>query len=338
MNQNQLKNLAIKYCIEDIPESSIPRSSLANVISRLEVAPDYIPEVTKDYLRKKQLKILLKYACKQISFNEFSEVAKSEQSERKLAAEQIKKKQAKQAAINAEKNKKRKIINKLLKKYDLAASFINYGEIQKLKHIIEKADHGSRLNQDEIAWLLIARKGLHAGYYTKKLREKYHNNEAEFYSSKFLRTKNPWDAINASSHFRKCNRSRKANSILIKINTTELKTKKIKSAFNTTFGGVKRDLENLNEALTLGNKAHILTPKDFRPCTLLGAVNNEMGNYDEGQSWYQKAIERGATEKSVDDDLRSIFMRTDKSKRKDLGVFLWENDPKRYSWVKKYIK
>jgi hypothetical protein len=338
MNQNKLKKLAIKYYIEDIPESSIPGSFLANLINRIEVAPDFIPEVTKNCLRKKQLRSLLKYACKQISLKEFSEAAIAEQSKRKLEAEQIKKKQIKQAAINAEKNKKRKIINKILKKYDLSISFINHGDIKKLKYIIEKADHGSRLNQDEIAWLMITRKGHHAGYYTQKLREKYHSNEAEFYSLKFIRTKNPWDIINASSHFRKCNQSRKANLILIKINADKFKSKKIKSAFNTTFGGVKRDLKNLDEALSLGSEAHLLTPKDFRPCTLLGAVNIEIGNYDEGQSWYKKAIERGATEKSVDDDLRSIFMRLDKSNRKDLAIFLYENDPERYSWVKKYIQ
>jgi len=38
----------------------------------------------------------------------------------------------------------------------------------------------------------------------------------------------------------------------------------------------------------LGKEAHLLTPRDFRPCTLLGAVNVEIGNYDLGQSWYKK--------------------------------------------------
>jgi len=334
MTQNQLKNLAIKYCVEDLKDSSLPGTSLSNVISRLELAPDYIPEATKDYLRKSKLRSLLKYACNQISFNEFSLVAKSEQKERKLEADKLRKKQAKQAAINAEKNRKLKLFRKLLSKYDLSPSFVNTGDGPRLKDILEKAEHGTRLSQDEVAWLMVSRRGLYSGYYTQRLREKYHRIEAEFYLIKFKKSQNPWDVINASSHFRKCNRSSTADSVLVKINTSKFKSKKIESAFITTYGGVKRDLGFLEEAISFGNKAHTLTPKDFRPCTLLGAVNIEIGNYDEGQSWYRKAIERGASEKSVDDDLRSIFMRSDKSKRKDLAEFLLKNDHRRYSWVK----
>lgn len=125
---------------------------------------------------------------------------------------------------------------------------------------------------------------------------------------------------------------------MVNISTSKFKTKKIESAFNTTYGGVKRDIGVHHEAIALGKKAHALTPDDFRPCTLLGAVNIELGNYDEGQDWYQKAIKRGASEKSVDDDLRNIFKRSEKSKRKDLAIFLFKRDPERYGWVEKYLK
>jgi tetratricopeptide (TPR) repeat protein len=338
MTQNQLKNLAIKYCVEDLKDSSLPGTSLSIVISRLELAPDYIPEATKDYLRKSKLKSLLKYACNQISFNEFSLVAKSEQKERKLEADKLREKQAKQAVVNAEKNRKLELFRKLLSKYDLSPSFVNTGDGPRLKDILEKAEHGTRLSQDEVAWLMVSPRGMYSGYYTQRLREKYHRIEAEYYLIKFQQSKNSWDVINASSHFRKCNQSSKADSILVNINTSEFKSQKTESAFNTTYGGVKRDLKEMNEALSFGNKAHLLTPNDFRPCTLLGAINIEIGNYEEGQSWYRKAIERGATEKSVDDDLRSIFKRSDTKKCKELALFLLKNDPDIYSWVTKYIK
>lgn len=327
MDQNQLKALTVKYCLEDLTDSSRPGTFLSNVIRRLELAPDFIPEITKKYLEEAKLKTLLRYACKQISFAEYLEIARSEQ-----------KKRIKQEAIRAEKNRKRKLVKKLFRKYDLPESLINNADYQKLKKIIEKADQGLRLDQNEIVWLMIARKGNDYGYYTHKLRERYHENEADFFSMKFKKTENPWDAINASSHFRKCHQSKKANTFLMKINDTILKTKKVKSAFKTTFGGVKRDLKKFDEALSFGNKAHILTPNNFQPCTLLGAVNIELGQYEEGQLWYKKAIKRGATEKLIDDDLRSIFMRADKSKRNELAKFLYKNDPNRYSWVNKYIK
>jgi len=338
MSHHQLKKLAIKYHVEDVPDSLLPGTSLSNVIKRIEFAPEYIPEITKEYLKTNGFQSLLSYASKQISFDEFSEISLSEQKERKLETEKAIKKKAKQAAIDAKKDRRRRQANNLFRRYSLSVSAIKDHDIKKLHNIVEKADKGSRLNQDEIAWLIITRKRNGSGYYTKKLREKYHENEAGYFLSKFRISNNPWDVINASSQLRKCDQSRKANSILTKVNNNILNSKKIKSAFRTTLGGVKRDLNIFPEALSLGEKAHVLTPKDFRPCTLLGAVNIEIGNYEEGKSWYQKAIDRGATEKSVDDDLRSIFKRTQKSNRKKLAIFLYKNDPSRYNWVKKYIK
>lgn len=338
MKPNQLNSIATKYCVEDLRDSLTPGTALSNVISRLELAPDYIPEITKDYLRKSKLNALLKYACNQIAFDEFTSIAKSEQEKRKLEAEKHRKEQAKQAEINSERRREQQKIRKLLERYDLHPSDVKPGDGQKLREILEKVERRIRPSQDELAWLIVSRGGLYSGYYTQRLREKYHRIEAEYYLTKYQKNKNPWDIINSSSHFRKCNCANKANSVLVKINTSKFNTNKIKSAFNTTYGGVKRDIGAHNEAITLGNKAHTLTPKDFRPCTLLGAVNIEMGHYDEGQSWYQKAIERGASEKSIDDDLRSIFKRSEKSKRKDLAVFLLKRDPERYDWVKKYLK
>lgn len=43
-----------------------------------------------------------------------------------------------------------------------------------------------------------------------------------------------------------------------------------------------RDAGRLTEARTLGLEAHELTPSDFRPCTLLGAVSMGLGNLAAG--------------------------------------------------------
>ena len=64
----------------------------------------------------------------------------------------------------------------------------------------------------------------------------------------------------------------------------------------------------------------------------------EIGNYDEGRMWYDKAVERGYTEKAVDDDLRNIFMRAEKSKQDNLREYLLRIDPIRFSWVEKFYK
>jgi hypothetical protein len=87
----------------------------------------------------------------------------------------------------------------------------------------------------------------------------------------------------------------------------------------------------------LGEQAHVLTPHDFRPCTLLGAVNIEIGRFDLGHSWFEKAIKRGYTEKSMDDELRRIFKRAEKSKREALRNYLLKKDPFRYNWAEKEV-
>lgn len=94
-----------------------------------------------------------------------------------------------------------------------------------------------------------------------------------------------------------------------------------------------RDLQRWEEALRLGEKAHALEAGDYRPCTLLGAIHMETGNYSLGQEWYAKAVERGATVDSVDQDLRNIFNRADQAKKAEMREFLLREDAVRYAWV-----
>ncbi|MBM9616026.1 hypothetical protein JWJ90_17290 [Desulfobulbus rhabdoformis] len=209
--------------------------------------------------------------------------------------------------------------------------FIEEDCFPKVMDILRRVDRGTRLSEKDIVWL--STKGKE--YYTIELREEYHRIEAEFYACEFKKSKDPWSAVNASSHYRKCGRAKIADSMLTAIALSKLKNSRLKSAVCTTHGGVRRDLREYDDALRLGDQAHRLTPKDFRPCTLLGAVNIEIGNYDLGQAWYKKAVELGASEKSVDDDLRSIFMRADKIKQEEMRNHLLRIDPVRYSWVRR---
>ena len=94
-------------------------------------------------------------------------------------------------------------------------------------------------------------------------------------------------------------------------------------------------IRRFDEALELANRAHKLTPKNFRPCTLLGAINIEIGNYTTGLEWYEKAKERGASKRSIDNDLRGILLRAGKTKREEIRAFLLREDSERYKWVRK---
>ena len=66
---------------------------------------------------------------------------------------------------------------------------------------------------------------------------------------------------------------------------------------------------------------------------MLGAANFDLGNYESARDWYAKAAARGASERSIDDELRGIYMRADKSKRDEIRAFLIREDPVRYKWA-----
>jgi hypothetical protein len=125
----------------------------------------------------------------------------------------------------------------------------------------------------------------------------------------------------------------KAQTLLASIPFDPQAKPKLNSAICTTHGGVMRDLGRLDDALDLGGRAHVLTPKDFRPCTLLGAVNIELGHLGIGWEWYRKAEERGASARSIDHDLRSIFFRANQARRDEIRAFLLRADAIRYVWV-----
>ncbi len=216
-------------------------------------------------------------------------------------------------------------------KYDL--SFFIEKDYPRLMKILQCVDNGKRLAESEVAWLHLDGDE----YFTEKLKIRYHNNEAEFYVSEFKKRNDPWLAVNASSHYRKCGKSQVADVMLSDISLSNLKNTKLKSAIYTTQGGVKRDLKKFDDALILGEKAHNITKKDFRPCTLLGAVHMETGDYELGQKWYALAIKNGFSERAMDSELRSIFMRAKKSDKEALRVHLLKIDPKRYSWAKHKI-
>jgi hypothetical protein len=220
---------------------------------------------------------------------------------------------------------------RLREKYGLG-NLIENPDFPKLMDILRRVHNSERLSENDFAWLETTKR---ARYFTTTLKKGYHRNEAIFYAGEFKKKKDYWLAVNASSHYRKCDKAKTADSLLSTIDVARLKNVKLKSALFTTHGGVKRDLGKWDEALNFGKQAHLLTPKNFRPCTLLGAVNMEIGHHNLGQSWYKKAVELGYSQKAVDDELRSIFRSAETPKQDELRKYLLKLDPVRYSWARK---
>ena len=218
----------------------------------------------------------------------------------------------------------------LLKKYEING-YISGALPIELSEILSKLDREIRLSQDEAVWL----NTLGKKFFSSKVRHKFHRLEANYYLQEYKKNaKNIWNAINASSQLRKCQASLEAEKLLESIIVSDKKDTKLLSAYFTTLGGVRRDLRKVNVAIDNASKAHNLTPDNYRPCTLLGAIYMETYQYTLGHEWYEKASERGATNQSINADIKSIISKMDKAKRNEMIEHLLKLDYHAYSWLK----
>lgn len=350
MSSSPLDSIAHHFCVSDIPAATIPSSRLSKVLdSMYHQRP--LTEMSLGYLLEQKLTDLHQLATGQTTYETYLVAASAAQQERKHAAEAERQvKEAERLAKEAEWERKYKLEceaaeaariaresdPKYIAKKKSQALRDKYGMgyidplfFPRMMAILKGVDSGNRLAENDVVWL----KTEAEEYFTDELQAAYHLREAEFYAGEYRRTQGPWNAVNASSHYRKCSRPKAALELLDSAPADHPKDSKLKSALCTTRGGVMRDMGHLDEARQLGERGHELKPQDFRPCTLLGAVHMELGNYGDAHDWYAKAEQFGASERSIDADLRSIFRRVDQSRREAIKAFLLAKDPNRYRWV-----
>lgn len=200
----------------------------------------------------------------------------------------------------------------------------------RMTMLLQQIDAGNRLLNEEWLWLSTTAKK----YFTAELRNAYHRLEADFNATQYRCTRDPWNAVNASKHYRKCDQPTAALELIDSVPRDQLEQPKVRSAIFTTRGGVMRDLGRRPEAIEMGEMAHALMPKDYRPCTLLGAVHMELRHFEKGHEWYEKARKRGAPEEGIDSELRSIFQQLDSVGREAMKKFLFAESSHLYPWLK----
>jgi len=346
------RDTAVRYCVDDLHGASLPGARLQNILDCLRLGKPITP-LSLAFLKKQGLEALHRLANAQLSYDSFRVIALAERAIRVETAMVAKlAKEAEEHALKAAVQEKMKLAveqaeaarraresnpkyvakikqRELRDRYGIDG-YVEQDCFSRLMDILKRVDQGQRLSEQDFAWLSSAGED----YFTIELRAAYHRLEADFFAGEFKKTHDPWAAVNASSHYRKCDCASAADSLLGTISIEQQKSLKLKSALCTTHGGVMRDLGRWNEAQRLGEQAHAFRPVDYRPCTLLGAVHMEMGNYDLGQEWYAKAVERGATIDSVDQDLRNIFFRADQAKQVEMREVLLRQDRIRYAWAR----
>lgn len=351
MSNNHLI-LAKRFWVDDVPGSQVPGSRLSNILHAYFLGKPLSPFGLR-FLSESGLKSLVQFISGQISEAQFHQLAPSEQSTRvdaallrQKAAEQQRKVDQEAAEARHSAMMTRLHAEKLQRESDLkfiarqknrelrerygVDGFVDESDFRQLMAILRKLDSAKRLSEEDAVWL----KSGGRGYATEEIRHAHNRLEADYYLGEFRKTGDVWQLVNASGHLRKCDASREAHDLLVTIQDGALKQAKLKSAVRTTHGGVMRDLGRYNEALQLADEAHQLLPNSFRPCTLLGALNIEMGHIALGHEWYSKAEELGAKAGSIESEIQSLLGRMPPEKRDSVISQLLSIDPVQYAWLR----
>lgn len=328
--ESRLLNLCQQYFLDPLNSNLLIPSRLKDIVKKYE---------KKQSLSKFEEVYIHEYMLRSLSgfLPDFQKKIRNKVELERVAEDKIRQEKLRQEAIEKQKllesdpvyiaKQKEKA---LLKKYEINEHLSGVLPTE-LSEILSKLDSEIRLSQDEAVWLnTIGKK-----FFTTKVRHKFHRLEANYYLQEFEKNKkNIWNAINASSQLRKCQASLEAEELLAKMLIDGIKDKKLLSAYFTTLGGVRRDLRKVEVAIDNAFKAHNLTPDNYRPCTLLGAIYMETRQYTLGHEWYEKASERGAPKQSINADLKSILSKMDKAQRNEMIEHLLKLDPYTYSWLK----
>lgn len=94
-----------------------------------------------------------------------------------------------------------------------------------------------------------------------------------------------------------------------------------------------RDLGRDNEALKLTDEAHRLLPSSFRPCTLLAALNIEMGQIALRHEWHSKAEKRSTKAGSIESENLSLLGLMPPENRDTAIGQLLNIYPVQYAWL-----
>lgn len=346
MSGSNQASLAEKYLVDDLPGAALVGARLNGILQKIE-AGEGLTALAQAFLTSGGLNSLLALATGQIDRPAFEEAAARERSDRiqnakdeadRGAAEQARKAEAMNVAVKARfaaiENdpvlRRKREARELRDQFGIG--FIETEHYPRAMRLLKQVASGDRLAPEDVAWLSTEA----VDCWTDALQKAWHRLEAEALTKAWEESRDPWDAVNASAHWRKADEPQLALEVTGAALAKVGRSPKPRSALSTTRGGAMRDTGRLTEARTLGLEAHELTPADFRPCTLLGAVSMELGDLAAGHEWYAKAEALGAERRAIDQDLRALLIRAEPDARDRIRNYLLEQDPERFAWLRKW--
>lgn len=346
MSGSSQAGLAEKYLVDDLPGAALVGARLNGVLQKIETG-ETLTAYAQAFLSSAGLNSLLAFATGQIDRPAFEAAASRERSDRvqsakdqavRVAAELARKAEASAAAVKPHVFameidpvlRRKREARALRDRFDIG--FIEPEHYPRAMRLLRQVASGNRLAPEDVAWLSTEAKDC----WTDALQRAWHRLEAVALTKAWEESRDPWDAVNASAHWRKADEPQQALEVTGAALARVGRSAKPRSALLTTRGGAMRDAGRLTEARTLGLEAHELTPADFRPCTLLGAVSMELGDLAAGHEWYAKAEALGAERRAIDQDLRALLIRSEPDARDRIRDYLLEQDPERFAWLRNW--
>lgn len=322
--------VAAQYFLDDLPGARTPGARLHDILKNVdnEMA---LSALQQGFLEEHGLHALLGLARGSLSRAEFQAVGHAEREARlseQAAAREVREAQTrlwqdasdrKNAELFAA-GERRRARREMFEGFGLGR--VEKADFQKVDAIVRRLHRGEALQENDLIWL--ASEG--RDYWTDALRCAHHRIRAEQSERQWRASGDRWQAVNASSHWRKTDDPSRALSVSIEA-LAGGDTAKLRSALLTTMGGALRDLRRHPEAVDAGLEAHKLCPDDYRPCTLLGAVHIEMHAYVEGADWYGRAEKRGASLDHVHSEISAILSAAPPDKRRSIRQALTQHDP-----------
>ncbi|WP_016948962.1 hypothetical protein [Anabaena sp. PCC 7108] len=237
-------------------------------------------------------------------------------------------------------NNKHEDIITFAKQKHFSALKIKYGLIdptlplEPLYTIMVKLEKKERLDPVLVVQLieekLLSRDG--------KITVAHYRLEAEFLEQEIKRTGHKWHIPTASSYWRKANEPEQALK-LTNLDLGKIKENNLKSAISVTRGAAFRDIDKLDDAEICAIKAMEYQPDSHQPYTLMGAICYDRFDYEEGNNWFEQAINRGADIEDIDSEIKRVIKNTkDEQKRHEAAEYLLRKDSYRYAWAKDYLK
>lgn len=346
MTHSQRADLAKRYLLEDLPGASQLGARLNGILLKID-SGEQVTALQRQFLVATGLHALCALSDGKITQGEFCPRAEQEQAARiegasakavKDAAEKAACDEAKAAAIKETFAamardpllRRKREARELRQRFGIG--YVESEDYPRVMALLRQVANRQRLKAEDVAWL----KTEADDCWTDALQKAFHALEAEALTKAWEASGDPWDAVTASAHWRKADEPEQALRLTEAARAQIGPNPKLHSALATTRGGAMRDLRRLDEAKALASEAHGLTPSDYRPCTLLGAVHIELGDHQAGREWYAKAESLGASRQAIDNELRGLLVRSSIEEQQRIRESLLGQDPERFSWLRRW--